>query len=75
MMFPGAVYISTEDAFPSKRWKQLASCFTHRYQDLGWSVEKLSDSLYIEHAATIVRFVITITYSSIISFSLILPEQ
>ena len=44
----------TEDAFPSKRWKQLAAAFISSHQGLGYSMDKMSDKLYIEHAATIV---------------------
>ncbi len=50
----GAVYICTEDAFPSKRWHQLAISFASKYNRLHLTANKLSDNLYIEHAATVV---------------------
>ncbi len=48
------MYISTEDAFPSKRWQQLSTFFASKYSHLGLTVDKLSNYLYIEHAATVV---------------------
>ena len=51
----GAVYISTEDVFPSKRLHQLTQCFT-KSQVLHPSSCKLnlSDNIFIEHAADVV---------------------
>ena len=50
----GAVYVCTEDAFPSKRWQQLATAFVSKHRKLGFTVDQLSNNLYVEHAATIV---------------------
>ncbi len=52
---PGAAYICTEDAFPHKRLQQLTESFLNRRRDLGRSNKQLSDNIYVEHAATIVR--------------------
>ena len=51
----GAVYISTEDAFPNKRIQQLTEAFAKKHKELGLSAQQLSDNIYVEHAATIVR--------------------
>ena len=51
----GAVYICTEDAFPNKRLHQLAESFAKRYHSLGLTARQLSDGIFVEHAATIVR--------------------
>jgi len=51
----GAVYISTEDAFPHKRLQQLTEAFARKHKELGLSAQHLSDNIYVEHAATIVR--------------------
>lgn len=55
----GAVYVSTEDAFPNKRWQQLATQFASKHGHLNLTVEKLSNSLFIEHAATVVSSVLS----------------
>ena len=49
------MYISTEDAFPNKRLKQLTEAFAQKHKELGLSAQQLSDNIYVEHAATIVR--------------------
>ena len=51
----GAVYISTEDVFPSKRLHQLTQCFT-KSQVLHPSSCRLNlnDNIFIEHAADVV---------------------
>ena len=67
-MSTGAVYISTEDAFPSKRWQQLASSFASRHSHLGLTLEKLSNNLYIEHAATVVSHMHVRFLSQIFNF-------
>ena len=49
------MYISTEDAFPNKRLQQLTEAFAQKHKELGLSAQQLSDNIYVEHAATIVR--------------------
>ena len=56
-MCTGAVYICTEDAFPNKRLRQLAECFSQRHQDLRLGSRQLSDNIFVEHAATTVSIV------------------
>jgi len=51
----GAVYISTEDVFPNKRLQQLTELFARKCRQPGLSAQLLSDNIYVEHAATIVR--------------------
>ena len=55
----GAVYISTEDVFPNKRLQQLTELFVRKHRELGLSTQQLSDNIYVEHAATIVRELIS----------------
>lgn len=43
----GAVYISTEDVFPSKRLHQLTQSFAE-------GEASLTDNIFIEHAADVV---------------------
>ncbi|KAL5463405.1 hypothetical protein EMCRGX_G032298 [Ephydatia muelleri] len=49
----GAVYVCTEDAFPNKRLLQLSNSFARKYSHIGLTANHLTDSIYIEHAATI----------------------
>jgi hypothetical protein len=54
---PGAVYICTEDIFPSKRLQQLISQQQQLRTDVpGEVVEKIkfSNQIFIEHAADVV---------------------
>ena len=48
----GAVYVSTEDVFPSKRLCQLAEQFTSRTHHS--SIKHFTDKVFIEHAASVV---------------------
>ena len=51
----GAVYISTEDVFPSKRLHQLTQCFTKSQVLHPLSCKlNLNDNIFIEHAADVV---------------------
>lgn len=52
----GAVYVCTEDAFPNKRLLQLSNSFARKYSHIGLTANHLTDSIYIEHAATIVSY-------------------
>ena len=56
----GAVYVCTEDAFPNKRLRQLAEVFAKNHGDLGYTARRLSDGIFVEHAATIVSAVYTV---------------
>ena len=56
----GAVYICTEDAFPNKRLHQLAEEFAKSHYSLGYSTRQLSDGIFVEHAATIVRLCVCV---------------
>lgn len=47
----GALFISTEDIFPTKRLHQLA---VHMQRKLKIEKSNLMDSIYIEHAADVV---------------------
>lgn len=47
-----AVYICTEDAFPSKRLIQMAGFHSKKYQTNGWL-----DNIFIEHCPDSVRYV------------------
>ncbi|KAJ7379791.1 DNA repair protein xrcc3 [Desmophyllum pertusum] len=50
----GAVYISTEDVFPSKRLHQLTQCFAKRQTLQSASLNlNFSDNVFIEHAADV----------------------
>lgn len=48
----GAVYISTEDVFPSKRLHQLTQSFAKG--QAFHSAASLTDNIFIEHAADVV---------------------
>ena len=48
----GAVYINTEDAFPSKRLCQLAGVFSEQHSSN--TAKKLTDNIFIEHTGTVV---------------------
>jgi len=51
----GAVYISTEDVFPSKRLHQLTQCFAKNQASHPSAVKiNFSDNVFIEHAADVV---------------------
>ena len=57
MHFPhiGAVYISTEDVFPSKRLHQLTQCFSKDQASHPSAVKiNFSDNVFIEHSADLV---------------------
>ena len=58
----GAVYVCTEDAFPNKRLHQLAKAFAENHGCLGYSARRLSDGIFVEHAATIVSCTIITFY-------------
>ncbi|XP_071962405.1 DNA repair protein XRCC3-like [Antedon mediterranea] len=45
----GAVYICTEDAFPSKRLNQMIQMFNHKVGSEMASKLKLGDHIYVEH--------------------------
>ena len=49
----GALYISTEDAFPSKRLCQLASVFNEHHSSI-LTAKQLTDNIFIEHTGTVV---------------------
>lgn len=50
----GAVYISTEDVFPSKRLHQLTQCFAKNQASHPSAVKiNFSDNVFIEHAADV----------------------
>lgn len=49
----GAVYVCTEDAFPNKRLLQLSESFAARHSHIGLTTRRITDNIYIEHAATI----------------------
>lgn len=49
----GAVYISTEDVFPSKRLHQLTQYFVKNQTNLSNSLINPSDNIFIEHAADV----------------------
>lgn len=46
----GAVFICTENAFPSKRLIQMASTFAQRYDSIAEPIDFL-DNIFIEHVA------------------------
>lgn len=48
----GAVYVCTEDAFPTKRLQQLVQTFSCHESSL--SYQQLTDSIFVEHCATTV---------------------
>ena len=50
----GAVYISTEDVFPSKRLHQLTQCFVRNHTSHSAVKVNFSDNIFIEHAADVV---------------------
>ena len=50
----GAVYISTEDVFPSKRLHQLIPHFTKKHKPDVARQLNLGDNIFIEHAADLV---------------------
>lgn len=50
----GAVYISTEDVFPSKRLHQLTQCFARYHTSHSAMKVNFSDNIFIEHAADVV---------------------
>lgn len=54
MSVTGAVYISTEDVFPSKRLHQLTQYFVKNQTNLLNSSINPSDNVFIEHAADVV---------------------
>lgn len=65
--FVGAVYICTENSFPSKRLQQLISDQSALRSDLPPSLIstlKFSDRVYVEHAADLV----SVVSSSVIGF-------
>ena len=65
----GALFISTEDAFPTKRLHQLAANATKKF---GIENINLMDQIYIEHAADVV----CISYvSKILVYSSVLPKK
>ena len=47
----GAVYISTEDVFPTRRLQQLTTSFSQQHS---LSAKHFSDNIFVEHVATIV---------------------
>ena len=47
----GAVYICTEDVFPTKRLQQLIEVFSQKHR---LATQYLSDNIFVEHVATIV---------------------
>ena len=49
----GAVYVCTEDAFPTKRLQQLVEVFTAR-PGCSRTIQQLTDAIFIEHCATTV---------------------
>lgn len=51
----GAVYISTEDAFPSKRLYQLAGVFNECHHST-LTTKQLTDNIFIEHSGTVVIY-------------------
>ena len=54
MSVTGAVYISTEDVFSSKRLHQLTQYFVKNQTNLLNSSINPSDNIFIEHAADVV---------------------
>lgn len=54
----GAVYISTEDAFPSKRLYQMANVFSEHHPCNVLTTKQLTDNIFIEHTGTVVCTVI-----------------
>lgn len=56
MYILGAVYISTEDAFPSKRLCQLAGIFSKHHPGCTLTTKHLTDNIFIEHAGTVVMY-------------------
>ena len=53
LLYVGAVYISTEDAFPSKRLCQLANVFGQHHSTI-LTAKQLTDNIFIEHIGTVV---------------------
>ena len=51
----------TEDAFPNKRLQQLAEAFAENHGYLGYTARRLSDGIFVEHAATIVSYTVYFT--------------
>ena len=57
----GAVYICTEDVFPSKRLRQLTEFFVQDHSKLKLTAKNVSDNIFVEHTATIVSNVRSIS--------------
>ena len=62
LLLLGAVYVCTEDAFPNKRLHQIAEVFAKNHGSLGYTARRLSDGIFVEHAATIVSAIILYSY-------------
>ena len=63
----GAVYICTQDVFPTKRLRQLTQYFSqrHTHSHPSLTAQHLSDNIFVEHVATIVssRILYRVSYS------------
>ena len=57
----GAVYLCTEDAFPHKRLQQMTESFASKHR---MAAKNISDSIFVEHAATIVSQFFVVLYLS-----------
>ena len=55
-MYAGAVYICTEDVFPTRRLQQLTESFSKEHSCNDLTAKHLSDNIFVEHVATVVSF-------------------
>ena len=62
-----ALYISTEDPFPTKRLQQMAR---ERYSSKHRSISEMTDRIFIEHAAELVHYFFFHILSLVLSVTL-----
>jgi len=62
MVFAGAMYICTEDAFPNRRLVQMVSLLRQRCPDVQLMNITFTDNIYVEHCTDIVCIPCFISY-------------